>query len=94
MGLPTCKFVQKPQNPTARDAQPVDNSILLLFLPLRLGCAPFGKNGFRSRIVSAFESLQYMKVSFIYGAMLVIMDKRGNSVWIAKRVERKRGIYA
>jgi len=93
MGLPTCEFVQETQNPAARDAQSVDNPILLLLLPLRLCCAPFGKNGFRSRIVSAFESLQYMEVSLIYGAMLVIMDKRGNSVWIAKRMERKRGFY-
>ena len=93
MDLPTCKFVQNTQSAATRNAQAVTNPALLLFFPLRFGCAPFGKNGFSSRIVRAFESLEYMKVSLVYGAMLVIMDQRGNPVCIAKCVKCKRRLY-
>jgi len=93
MDLPTCKFVQNTQSAATRNAQAVTNPALLLFFPLRFGSAPFGKNGFSSRIVHAFESLDYMKVGLVYGAMLVIMDERGNSVWIAKCVECKCRFY-
>ena len=93
MGLPTCEFIRETQNPAARDAQPVGYPIPLLLLPLHLGCALLRKKGLRPWIMSAFESLQYMKVSLIYGAMLVVLDERGNSVRITKRVECKRGFY-
>jgi hypothetical protein len=93
MGLSTCKFVQKTQNPTARDAQPIANPILLLLFTLRFGCTPFGNDGFGSWIVSAFESRQDMEVSLINWAMLKIMNERRDPIWIAKRVERKRGFY-
>jgi hypothetical protein len=93
MRLPTCEFVRKTQNPAARDTQPVGNPILLLFLPLRLCCPPFVKDGFRSRIVGAFKGLQDMEVRLIYRAVLVIIYERGHAFWIAKRVERERRFY-
>ena len=94
VGLPTCKFVQKTQSPAARNAHPVAKPILLFLFTLRFGCPLFGNDGVGSRIVSAFESLQDMKVSFINGAMLIIMNECGNPVWIAKCVESKCGLYA
>ena len=93
MDLPTRKFVKNTQSAAARSAQAVTNPALLLFLSLQFSCTPFGKNGFSPRIVSAFESLEYMKVSLVYGAMLVVIYEHCHAFWIAKRVERECGFY-